>query len=71
MSRDIAQGRKPKTTAAATQRGVALVVPHAAADAGATFESALEVLDRDLSVHKLWQAQQSKRPAKRRAKSPA
>lgn len=71
MSRDIAQGRKPKATAATTPRGIALVVPHAAVDAGATFESALEVLDQDLSVHKLWQAQQAKRSTKRRPKSSA
>jgi hypothetical protein len=71
MSRDIAQGRKPKATPAATPRQVALVVPYAAADAEATFESALEVLDQDLSVHTLWRAQPSKRPPKRRAKSPA
>jgi hypothetical protein len=47
------------------------VVPHATADAGVTFESALEVLDHDLRVHKLWQAKQPKRRVKSPAKSPA
>ena len=75
MTRDIVQdrkssGNKPEANAAATPRQVALVVPHATADAGVTFESALEVLDQDLQVHKLWQAQ-PKGPGKRRPKSPA
>lgn len=71
MARDTTQDSKSKTTeakAAATPRQVALVVPHATADAGVTFETAMEVLDQDLRVHKLWQAQ-PKSP--RRTKSPA
>jgi len=63
-------GHKSVTKAAATPRQIALVVPHATADAGVTFESALEVLDHDLHVHKLWQAKQPKSPAKRPAKQP-
>lgn len=47
----------------ATPRQVALVVPHAAVDAGVTFESALEVLDQELRVHTLWQ--EAKTSAKR------
>lgn len=67
---DSAQPRKPSVKAVTTPRQVALVVPHATADAGVTFETALEVLDQDLQVHKLWQAQ-PKTPGKRRVKSPA
>jgi len=70
MSSDPAETRK-SSKAAAAPRQVALVVPHAAADAGVTFETALEVLDQDLQVHKLWQDKQAKTAAKRRAKSPA
>ena len=71
MTRDTVQDPKSKTPeaqAATTPRQVALVVPHATADAGVTFETALEVLDQDLRVHKLWQAP-PKSP--RRTKSPA
>jgi hypothetical protein len=73
MTRDTAQNsksKKPEAKAATTPRQVALVVPHATPDAGVMFETALEVLDQDLQVHKLWQAQ-PKGPNKRRAKSPA
>ena len=73
MARDTTQDSKDKTPeaqAAAAPRQVALVVPHATADAGITFETALEVLDQDLHVHKLWQAQ-PKSGRKRPAKSPA
>lgn len=70
MTSDSSQTRKPSAKAAAPPRQVALVVPHATADAGVTFETAMEVLDQDLPVHKLWQAQ-PKTPGKRRPKSPA
>ncbi len=73
MTRDTAQdpkNKKPEAQAAVTPRQVALVVPHAAADAGITFETAMEVLDQDLQVHKLWQ-EQPQTAGKRRAKSPA
>lgn len=75
MTRDTVQdrkssGKKPEAKAATAPRQVALVVPHATADAGVTFETALEVLDQDLQVHKLWQAQ-PKRPGRRRDKTPA
>ena len=69
MTRDTAQdGKKPKAKAAATPRQVAIVVPHATEDAGVNFETALEVLDQDLRVHKLWQAH-PKNAGKRRTKS--
>lgn len=67
---DSAQTRKPSAKAVTTPRQVALVVPHATADASVTFETALEVLDQDLQVHKLWQAQ-PKSTRKRRDKTPA
>ncbi len=70
MSSDSAQTPKPSAKAATTPRQVALVVPHATADAGVAFETALEVLDQDLQVHKLWRAQPTG-PGKGRAKSPA
>jgi hypothetical protein len=75
MTRDIVEdrkssGKKPEAKSATTPRQVALVVPHATADAGVTFETAMEVLDQDLQVHKLWQAQ-PKGPRKRRDKTPA
>ena len=73
MTRDTAQdskSKKPEAKAIATPRQVALVVPHATADAGVTFETAMEVLDQDLQVHKLWQAQ-PKSTRKRRDKTPA
>ena len=70
MSSDSAQTPKPSSKAATTRRKVALVVPHATADAGVTFETALEVLDQGLHVHQLWQAQPKSR-GKRRTKSPA
>lgn len=73
MTRDTAQDSKNKTPeakAATTPRQVALVVPHATADAGVTFETALEVLNQDLQVHKLWQAQPM-RTRKRRDSTPA
>ena len=66
----VPDSKKPEAKAATMPREVALVVPHATADAGVTFETALEVLDRDLQVHKLWQAQ-PKSPRKRRDKTPA
>ncbi len=69
MSSDSAETRKSTAKAATTPRQVALVVPHAAADAGVTFETAMEVLGQDLQVHQLWRAQQPK--GKRRPKSPA
>jgi hypothetical protein len=73
MTRDTAQdskSKKPEAKAATAPRQIALIVPHAIADAGVTFETAMEVLDQDLHVHKLWQAQ-PKGPGKRGTKSPA
>lgn len=70
MTRHIERDRK-RAKAATTPRQIAMVVPHAAVDAGATFESALEVLGQDLSVYKLWQAERPKSRAKRRAKTSA
>lgn len=72
MARDTAQeskSKKPEATAETAPRQVALVVPHAAIDAGITFETAMEVLDQDLHVHKLWQ-EQPKSTRKRGAKPP-
>lgn len=66
MSRTPTQRRNSASKAAVTPRQVALVLPHAAAIAGSTFESALELLDSDLKVHKLWQGEQKK--GARRAK---
>jgi hypothetical protein len=50
---------------AATPRQVALVLPHASAAAGPSFETALETLSSDLAVHKLWQANVAGKPAKK------
>ena len=73
MTRDTVQDsndKKPEAKAATTTREVALVVPHAVADAGITFETATEVLDQDLRVHKLWQEPQKDAP-KPGSKTPA
>ncbi len=47
--------RASNAKAALTPRQVALVLPHASAAAGPNFESALETLGGNLTVHKLWQ----------------
>lgn len=57
--------RASTAKAALTPRQVALVLPHASAAAGPNFESALETLGGNLTVHKLWQtAPTGKRGAK-------
>jgi hypothetical protein len=74
MTRDTVQDsndKKPEAKVATTTREVALVVPHATADAGITFESAMEVLDQDLRVHKLWQEQPQSTPKPSPGKTPA
>jgi hypothetical protein len=52
--------KKRETTPAqpaATPRQVALVLPHGSASAGTCFETATELLNCDLTVHKLWQGE--------------
>ncbi len=51
-----------KTTekAALTPRQVALVMPLASAAAGPSFETALETLNGNLAVYKLWQGKDGK-----------
>ncbi|HWA50586.1 MAG TPA: hypothetical protein VG742_20115 [Dongiaceae bacterium] len=73
MTRDTTPESKTKKSEAKANepREVALVVPHAAADAGITFESAMEVLDQDLRVHKLWQEQPQSTPKPSPGKTPA
>lgn len=64
MARKKSHYSKP-SQAASTPRQVALVLPHASAAAGPSFESALETLSSDLAVHKLWQANPAGKPAKK------
>lgn len=68
MAAKIASNGKPRSAkatgkAASTPRQVALVLPHASAAAGPSYESALELLNGNLAVHKLWRA----KPAGKRA----
>lgn len=65
MTSDTKQTRKPRNAkpaskAAATPRQVALVLPLTSAAAGPSFETALETLPGDLTVHKLWQGRAGK-----------
>lgn len=64
MARKTNDNKKP-SKAAATPRQVALVLPHASAAAGPSFETALETLSSDLAVHKLWQANAAAKPTRK------
>ncbi len=54
------QTANPAEKAAATPRQVALVMPLVSAAAGPSFETALETLNSDLAVYKLWQGKDAK-----------
>ena len=51
---------KSAEKAASTPRQVALVMPLASAGAGPSFETALETLNSNLAVYKLWQGKDAK-----------
>lgn len=73
MVRTTAQRRSASSKTAAeppATRQVALTLPHGSPAAGPCFESALETLSSDLSVHKLWQGpEDAKRQVKPRRRS--
>jgi len=47
--------------AASPVRTVPLIVPHGGAESGRDFESAFDVLRRDVQVHELWRGQPIKK----------